>query len=104
MRIQIHESVCAGDLGDEVPTSLQREGRAMLAAIAADFCLLPEVEVTTENKAADFTLVIAPEFDDLLLDRSQAVLEAGGRLLGSLPSAIRLTGDKFALAIFWYER
>jgi predicted ATP-grasp superfamily ATP-dependent carboligase len=52
----------------------------------------------------DFTLVIAPEFDDLLEARSKAVLDAGGRLLGSLPEAIRLTADKLACANFWKGR
>ena len=104
MRIYIHESVNAGDLGDDVPASLKREGGAMLSAIAADFQRLPGIEVVTEkgpDTFVDWTLVIAPEFDDLLLDRSQAVLDGGGRLLGSLPAAIRLTGDKLATAEFW---
>ena len=52
----------------------------------------------------DWTLVIAPEFDDLLLGRSQTVLDIGGRLLGSLPGAIRLTSDKLATARYWHER
>jgi predicted ATP-grasp superfamily ATP-dependent carboligase len=43
---------------------------------------------------ADATLVIAPEFDDILLTRCRWVLEAGGRLLGPGPEAVRLTGDK----------
>src|SRR5207253_1411646 len=52
----------------------------------------------------DWVLVIAPEFDDLLRSLSQAVLDGGGRLLGSLPEAIRLTGDKLELARFWRKR
>jgi predicted ATP-grasp superfamily ATP-dependent carboligase len=48
--------------------------------------------------ASDFTLVIAPEFDNLLLTRARWVEEAGGQLLGPSPAAIELTGDKLALA------
>jgi predicted ATP-grasp superfamily ATP-dependent carboligase len=47
--------------------------------------------------AADFTLVIAPEFDDLLAMRCRWVEEAGGRLLGPSPAAVRGTADKLAL-------
>jgi predicted ATP-grasp superfamily ATP-dependent carboligase len=48
-------------------------------------------------RSADFSLVIAPELDDVLLDRSRWVEEAGGRLLGSSPDAVQLAGDKLAL-------
>ena len=54
--------------------------------------------------ACDWTLVIAPEFDDHLRGLSQTVLDVSGRLLGSLPAAIALTGDKLATAVFWHER
>jgi predicted ATP-grasp superfamily ATP-dependent carboligase len=47
---------------------------------------------------ADVTLVIAPEFDDILLTRCRWVLEAGGRLLGPGPDSVRLTGDKERLS------
>jgi predicted ATP-grasp superfamily ATP-dependent carboligase len=119
MKIFIYESVCAGDLGNDVPASLRREGEGMLAAVVADFQRLPGIEVITPKKVSgpflskkgpdtffefDWTIVIAPEFDDLLRDRSQAVLDAGGRLLGSLPGAIQLTGDKLATADFWKKR
>jgi tyramine---L-glutamate ligase len=107
MRIFIYESISAGELGDEVSTSLQREGAAMLAAIRADFKRLSGIEVVTAKKVSgpffDFALIIAPEFDDRLANHSQTVLDGGGRLLGSLPSAIRLTGDKLALAEHWQE-
>ncbi|MBI4585567.1 MAG: ATP-grasp domain-containing protein [Planctomycetes bacterium] len=48
--------------------------------------------------AADATLVIAPETDGLLENWSARVLSAGGKLLGSLPAAVRLAGDKLILA------
>ena len=108
MRIFIYESVCAGDLGDDVPASLQREGRAMLTAMIADFERVPGCVVEARSAVSRgetfFELVIAPEFDNLLRDRSQEVLDAGGRLLGSFPAAIQLTGDKLATADFWKAR
>jgi predicted ATP-grasp superfamily ATP-dependent carboligase len=48
--------------------------------------------------AADFTLVIAPEFDDILLTRCRWVVESGGRLLGPSLATVELTGDKLALS------
>jgi hypothetical protein len=36
-------------------------------------------------RQADWTLIIAPEFDRILLDRCRAVEECGGRLLGPNP-------------------
>ncbi len=108
--------------------SLRREGRAMLAAVLADLVALPDVEPITllgpdeaafapdirvvrcpdcaaESPlfrqlaaAADWTLVIAPEFAGLLLERCRRVEAAGGRLLGSAPAAIAATSDKLTLA------
>lgn len=43
-------------------------------------------------------LVIAPECDDLLATRCAWVLEAGSRLLGPSPEAVRRTADKLTLA------
>ncbi len=45
---------------------------------------------------ADWTLVIAPESAGVLLERSQWVISAGGRLLSPGPAAIALAGDKDA--------
>jgi predicted ATP-grasp superfamily ATP-dependent carboligase len=49
-------------------------------------------------RSADYTLVIAPELDDLLLTRCRWVEGSGGRLLGPSPAAVQLTGDKLALS------
>lgn len=49
-------------------------------------------------READYTLVIAPEFDDLLWTRCCWVAEAGGRLLGPTLEAVRLSGDKLELS------
>jgi tyramine---L-glutamate ligase len=85
----------------------------MLSAVVADFRRMPGVEIVTllDDDArfgdvaagCDAVLVIAPEFDDLLLRRSQTVLDLGVRLLGSSPEAIRLTADKLATAGCWQE-
>ena len=48
--------------------------------------------------AADFTLVIAPEFDNHLANLSELVIEVGGRLLSSSPAFVRLASDKQATA------
>jgi predicted ATP-grasp superfamily ATP-dependent carboligase len=109
--------------------SLHDEGWAMLSALAEDFSRIPGVRTWTllhqscgrdlgqvcrradqsaEPKAfrelaarADLTLVIAPETDDVLAERCRWVAECGGRWLGSGLDAIRLTGDKLALARHW---
>lgn len=54
--------------------------------------------------AADCSLVIAPEFDGILAQRSRWVLESGGRLLGSSPDAIAVTADKLLLSRLWSDR
>jgi predicted ATP-grasp superfamily ATP-dependent carboligase len=130
MRLFVYELVCAGGLG-AAPPSLQREAAVMLYATVEDFQQIPGVEVWTllppywkpatghvchrappaaearrfrELAArADVTLVIAPEFDDLLEERSRTVLDVGGRLLGSLPEGIRLAADKWELARHWQQ-
>ena len=53
---------------------------------------------------ADFSLIIAPEFDDLLAQRCRWVEEEGCPLLGPSSSAVRLTGDKRMLYRHWVDR
>jgi hypothetical protein len=48
--------------------------------------------------AADWTLVVAPEFDDILATRLRWVEEAGGRSMNSTLDATELAGDKLRLA------
>lgn len=123
----VYESLSAGGLGDDPPPSLRAEGWAMLSAVAADFAkvarvstlLLPglpplaDIDVTRSTSAeeprlfreavlaSDATLVIAPEFDDILARRSDETLALDCRLLGCHPTAIRLTADKWTLACHW---
>jgi predicted ATP-grasp superfamily ATP-dependent carboligase len=132
MRLFLYELISAGGLGRDAAVSLRREGWAMLAALAADFTRVPGVDVCTllhegaapplghtcarctpATEAQQFaalaaqcaaTLVIAPEFDGLLEQRSRTVLDVGGKLLGSAPDAVRLTADKLALAQHWHAR
>src|SRR5262245_38478822 len=123
MDIFVYEYTCATDSG----SPLQGEGWAMLCAVLDDFNRVPEVRTLSMvhaayprqppagevcriqssgeppsclklAAAAAWTLVIAPEFDDLLLTRCRWVEAAGGRLLGPSPQAVALTGDKLRLA------
>jgi predicted ATP-grasp superfamily ATP-dependent carboligase len=50
-----------------------------------------------EAKLADLSLVIAPECCGLLQQRAQAVLAAGGALLGPTPDWIEIAADKSTL-------
>src|SRR5581483_618758 len=128
MRLFLYEACCAGALG-RTPSSLRVEGWAMLCALVADFERMPGIEVLTLldgtcpqplgrasrrthaatelcafealARAADATLVIAPESNGVLADRSRRVLQAGGKLFGADPGAIDLTADKWALAHHW---
>lgn len=43
---------------------------------------------------SDATIVIAPEFDGVLLERSESVLAAGGTLLSCPPDTVRIASDK----------
>lgn len=94
--------------------ALNAEGSAMLAAALADFRCVPGVEAFTIDRApdeeaafraaaksADWSLVVAPEFNDILFNRCRWVSEENGRLLGSTPDIVRLCSDKLALADHW---
>ena len=110
-RIFIYEYASARPSAAGMPESIRVEGRAMLTALVQDFFRIPGVEVLTlagrfvdEERGAfrvlaggvDWSVIIAPEFDGLLLERCRWVLEAGGRLLGPSPEIVDLTGDKWA--------
>ncbi len=117
--IFVYEYCLALGLGREASDpahSLYREGRAMQDALAADFAALPDTRVVTlqtatadEEKSrisyltnsADWTVLIAPEFDGILEQRCHWVRQSQGRLLGPNEEAVRLTADKFALFEHW---
>jgi tyramine---L-glutamate ligase len=113
-----------GDRHAQASESIRREGAAMMAALAADFSALEGVEVlamvdgsglplladcqilpvnspeeefavlSKYSPGADWTIVIAPEFDDLLRSRCRLVEESGGRLLGPCASLVSVAADK----------
>lgn len=83
----------------------------MRDSVVADFSAIPDAHVLQESttdaefsqniKSADFTLLIAPETGGRLEDLARKVIQAGGKLLGPAPEAIRLTSDKLALERHW---
>jgi predicted ATP-grasp superfamily ATP-dependent carboligase len=124
MTILVHEWVTGGGLsGRPLPPSWAAEGHAMRRAIARDFACLPGVHVVVTlddrfadepgdwslvrvgldpeetvfprlSAEADYTVLIAPETDDILAQRARTIERVGGRSLGSTPAAIALAGDK----------
>jgi tyramine---L-glutamate ligase len=120
MRIFVYEFSSSAD-PQQYPMAhlLRAEGAAMFSAVVEDFGQLPEVEILTlyserevdEKKgfqilarAADFSLVIAPESQNILFERCLWVEQAGGRLLGSSSASVELAGDKLRLADYLRER
>ncbi|HEV3417550.1 MAG TPA: ATP-grasp domain-containing protein [Pirellulales bacterium] len=115
---------CFADCTTLPSESIRREGAAMLAALAADFAAVDGVEtvvmvdirakvdlpgchvepvrssaeesalLSSGSRHADWTIVIAPEFDDLLRSRCRLVEESGGRLLGPSSGFVALAADK----------
>ncbi len=63
-----------------------------------------EAQFRQLTRGADFSLVIAPEFDGLLFTFTSWVEEEGGRLLGPSARAVWLTGDKLELATLLRKR
>jgi predicted ATP-grasp superfamily ATP-dependent carboligase len=129
----IHEYVTGGGrAGADLPASWAAEGAAMRRALVEDFAAAPGVRVlmTLDHRLpdepgpwttvrvepgqepatfarlaaeADYTLVVAPETDGILADRSRTIEEVGGRSLGASPEAIRLAGDKWATYLRWLD-
>jgi len=113
MRIFVYEYTCTAPpalLKVGGAASLSTEGEAMLQAVLADFRCIPGIEPFTichehneeatfraAARSANWSLIIAPEFHDILRRRSCWVLEEGGKLLGPSPDAVKLCGDKLAL-------
>jgi predicted ATP-grasp superfamily ATP-dependent carboligase len=92
-----------------LPKSIRREGEAMLRAVTGDLGRIEGAQVWTLPSSsdesafrrlareADFSLIIAPEFGDILYERCCWIEEEHGRLLGPSSRAVALTGDKWAL-------
>jgi predicted ATP-grasp superfamily ATP-dependent carboligase len=118
MRVFVYEFTCAAGTTHAFVDSLLAEGQAMLSAVTDDLVRVSGVEVVSfpigsgEEKQkfqelarkADFTLVIAPELDDILAERCQWVEDTGGRLLGPSLPVVRLMADKYALGQLLQEQ
>jgi predicted ATP-grasp superfamily ATP-dependent carboligase len=116
MRVFVYEHTCAETAGTAPSLdTLRNEGRAMLGAVVADFAALDSIDVVTIDSAdeaafrreaarAAWSLIVAPEFDDILATRCLWVESSGGRLLGPSSPAVRLAADKLALADHWHRR
>ncbi len=120
MDLFVYEFVSGGGwqtVFNQRPTaSLLAEGRLMRDALIADFENVERVanvqtlEVSAgedEREAfyrkanqADWTIVIAPEFRDVLAERHRWVLDAGGRLLGQPERIVTLAAHKDQTARF----
>jgi predicted ATP-grasp superfamily ATP-dependent carboligase len=125
----LFEFVTGGGLaGSDLPPSWAAEGHAMRRALAEDFAAVAGVEVvqTLDRRfepepgqgrtivvgpndeertflrlaaEADHTLVVAPETELFLLDRTEAVERLGtGRLISCGSLAVRLAGNKYETA------
>jgi tyramine---L-glutamate ligase len=82
-------------------------GLTLSAGVVYDFLMVDGSEEMPFRRlagVADWTLVVAPEFDDILANRLRWVEEAGGRSLNSTPEAARLAGDKLRTARRLRER
>ena len=108
-RIFLYEHLTATGTGRD---PLYREGLAMRDAIAADFRTNEDYEVAffeggdddafqNECDAADFTLVIAPEFDGILAKLTSIAERTSTSNLGSTHRGVVLCADKLALCQHW---
>ena len=88
--------------GIEVETTWDRRlGPPRLSGVHVHCAESPQAEWRLFRALAaecDATLVIAPEFDGILQERSRIVEELGGRLLGPSSSAVAICADKLRLA------
>ena len=128
MHVFLYEWATGGGLTHQqgsLPTSILREGAAIVSAVAADLvktnhcrvtalrdlrvldlclpgCELIDLHSPTAHREeierlaakADGTVVIAPEFDQILERTAESVTAAGGRLLSAPSNFIRVAADK----------
>ncbi len=125
MKLLLYEWCCSGGLAG-ASAGIDAEGRAMLEALAADAArdasldvavlvdpaqeiALPAKVRTIANdgtddidslvsaaRQADWTVIVAPETDGILLDRVAAVRAAGARALNASAALIAIATDKQA--------
>ncbi|MBI4604791.1 MAG: ATP-grasp domain-containing protein [Planctomycetes bacterium] len=80
MRVFVHEHIAGGGCcGEDLPPSLLREGRAMLAAVAADLARLPGVSVAV---TLDARVELPPLPPGIEVSRAASPLEALARFDG----------------------
>src|ERR1700722_962834 len=115
MQLFIYEHLTAQGIG-QPPGSpdhgMYHEGRAMRDALVEDFSRIPDARVLAfPDEAApvsqelfeqmcrlsEWTLLIAPAFDDCLSKLAESVHRAGGQLLGPSLDGIQLVSDKLSL-------
>ena len=108
-RIFLYEHLTATGNGHD---PLYREGLAMRDAIAADFRTNEDYDVAffkggdetafeAQCRAADFTLIIAPEFDGILARLTSIAERTSTCNLGSQHRGVVLCADKLALSRHW---
>lgn len=116
MNILVYEHITAtwaeGD-HSSLSASLLNEGRAMRDSIVTDLKAIPTALVSIAASTAelfahshrfDWTMIIAPEFDQILYDLVTRVTNLGGHCLNASPTAIALSSDKLQLAYWWEAR
>lgn len=127
MNILIFEYITGGGLANQtLPTGLVREGEMMLRAVARDFVMIPnmqvsilkdyrltinvnavnEIAITPETSSIqeiesmvdelDALLIIAPETDNILASLCERFEKQALILLNSSVDSIKLTADKYA--------
>jgi tyramine---L-glutamate ligase len=110
VEIVLYEHLCAlAADGQEIPVQMHRLGRTMRSALQAEFiaagcqvrvCDTASIDSLSKLAAvADWTILVAPETAGVLARYAEAVLAAGGRLLGAGPDLIRRVAQKDLLAI-----
>ena len=127
MRVLLYEWCSSGGLEADDAT-IAAEGKMMLEALAADAVKTSSCDVTVlvdasrpislpsrvrtvsvqpghdtaslvaAARVADWTVVVAPETDGVLLDRIRAVRAAGGRLLSPPVDVVAIASDKQSTA------
>ena len=125
MKLLLYEWCCSGGLAG-ASAGIGAEGRAMLEALAADAArdasldvavlVAPTQEIALPAKVrtiandgtddidslvraarqADWTVIVAPETDGILLERVSAVHAAGARVLNASTAFIAIAADKQA--------
>ena len=101
MRVSIYEYMTATGTGREPGSpdhGMYLEGRAMRDALTADLARIPANAVPS---TASWSIVIAPESDNILANLAADSIAAGNCFLGPSLEAIRLTSDKLRLAEHW---